>query len=165
MKLYVEKSIEIDASPSSVWNVLTRPEFTRQWAGEFGAEGPIDSTWKLGSRVLWRNAKGEVYVQGSVTALDQDKLLRFTVCDVGTELRPVSGLDEDEITQTYALSGQAGRTLLSTAHGDFGKLANAEKIHPLVVALWDRLLPRLKEIAELASRSSGAEPSTRPGRQ
>jgi len=148
-KLYVESSIEIEASPSRVWDILTKPEWTAKWAVEFGANGPIDSSWALGSPVLWRNSKGDVYVRGNVTAVIPNTLLRFTVCDVfSPDMRPTSGLAEDEITQTYSLAGDGNRTILSTAHGDFVMLANGEKLYPLVIKLWDRLLPRIKELAE-----------------
>ena len=157
-KLYVEQSIEIEASPSRVWDVLTRPEFTQKWAGEFGASGPIDSTWTLGSVVNWKNAKGEVYVHGNVTAVSPIKLLRFTVCDAhNPDRRPMSGLAEDEITQSYSLQGDRARTVLAIAHGDFGKLADGEKLYPLVVQLWDRLLPKLKELAERAEGTAEPE--------
>jgi len=148
-KLYVERSIEIDASPSRVWEVLTKPQFTQKWAGEFGAAGPIDSNWTLGSMVLWRNAKGEVYVRGNVTAVSPLKLLRFTVCDVfNPALRPTSGLAEHEITQSYSLAGDRENTILSTSHGDFGQLATGAILYPLVLQLWDRLLPKIKGLAE-----------------
>jgi uncharacterized protein YndB with AHSA1/START domain len=128
--------------------VLTRPEFTQQWAGKFGAAGPIDSDWQLGSQVLWKNADGKVYVSGNVIALEPNKLLRFTVRDIRPELQPISGLEKDDITQTYALVGQGGHPLLSSAHGDFSKLAGGEKIYPLASAVWDELLPQIKELAE-----------------
>ena len=151
-KLYVERSIEIDESPSRVWNILTQPEWTQKWAGAFGATGPIESKWILGSEVLWRNEKGEVYVRGNVLAVDPLKLLRFTVCDaLNVGLRPVSGLPEDEITQSYSLSSDGTRTILSTVHGDFGKLANGDELYPLVGQLWEKLLPRIKELAEADS--------------
>ncbi|MCC7039606.1 MAG: SRPBCC domain-containing protein [Burkholderiales bacterium] len=148
-KLYVERSIEIHVRPSRVWEILTEPEWTSRWAVEFGATGPIDSNWKLGSDVLWRNAQGEVYVDGKVTAVARGRLLRFTVRDVlNPELRPASGLADDDITQTYSLVGDAGRTVLSTAHGDFAKLVGGEQLDPFVVSLWGRLLPKVKELAE-----------------
>jgi uncharacterized protein YndB with AHSA1/START domain len=148
--LYVERSIEIDATPAEVWRVLTWPELTSQWAGEFGAAGPIESDWKLGGAVLWRNGKGEVYVHGRVTAVDPAKLLRFTVCDAARTRRPISGLEKDEITQSYALASLGARTRLSTAHGDFAALPDGEELLPAVGALWDRLLPKLKALAERA---------------
>jgi len=53
-KLFVNKTIEINAPASKVWNVLTRREYTDQWALEFtgGVEFHIESDWKLGSTVL-----------------------------------------------------------------------------------------------------------------
>ena len=57
-KLFVEKTIEINAPASTVWDVLTNPEQTSEWAPEFagGAEFRIESDWKLGSPVLWRGS-------------------------------------------------------------------------------------------------------------
>ncbi len=129
------RSIEIDASPARVWEVLTRPEWTRQWAAEFGAAGPIESTWEPGSPVRWRNATGDVYVEGRVTDAVPDELLRFTVRDVANaRLRPISGRAEDDIAQSYRLASSGGRTVLSTAHGDFAKIADGEALYPLIGA-------------------------------
>jgi uncharacterized protein YndB with AHSA1/START domain len=154
-RLSVEKSIEINAPASTVWTILTSPKFTAQWSVFFGAKGPIETDWGLGSRVLWRNAAREVYVSGTVTAADKNKLLRFTVRDTKPEMQPTSGRVEDDITQTYALTEHQGRTTLSTAHGDFSKLRNGEKILPGASAVWDGLLAKIKELAERFS--SGAD--------
>jgi uncharacterized protein YndB with AHSA1/START domain len=44
-KLFVEKTLEINAPASTVWDVLTNPEQTSEWAPEFagGAEFRIES--------------------------------------------------------------------------------------------------------------------------
>ncbi len=147
-KLFVEKSIEISAPASKVWAVLTKPEFTSEWSGNFGATGPIDSNWEPGAEVLWKNAEGEVYVQGRALAVEPDKLLRFTVRSTTPALQPISGLDEDDLTQTYALLEHEGRTTLSIAHGDFSKLANGEATLPKATAVWDQVLPKIKDLAE-----------------
>ena len=109
-KLFVNKTIEINAPASKVWYALTRREYTDQWAIEFtgGAEFHIESDWKLGSPVLWTGQDGNVIVQGNVTALEPQKFLRFTVFDVRGEKPPVT--DEDGIT--YELTEQDGKTLL-----------------------------------------------------
>ena len=66
------------------------------------------------------------------------KLLRFTVCDVlNPDLQPTSGL-----------AGDRGHTIFSPAHGDFRKLANGDMLYPLVVQLWEKLLPKMKELAK-----------------
>ena len=147
-KLIAEASIDIDASPARVWTVLTSPAFTSRWAGLFGADGPIDSDWKKDSQVLWRNADGDVYVSGKVMASVPDSLLRFTVRGTQAERQPVSGLEEDDLTQTYALSGVGSRTTLSIAHGDFSKLADGAEIYPRVCEGWNGILARIKALAE-----------------
>jgi uncharacterized protein YndB with AHSA1/START domain len=153
-EISVTRSLEIGASLARVWEVLTRPEWTSQWAAEFGAAGPIESTWESGSPVRWRNAKGDVYVEGHVTEVVPGQLLRFTVRDVANpRLRPSSGRAEDEITQSYRLAGAGDRTVLSTTHGDFAKIADGETLYPLVGELWDRLLPTIKELAESGQRA------------
>ena len=145
-KLFVEKSIKINAPASRVWDALTRPEFTDQWALEFsgGAEFHIESDWKLGSPVLWKGQDGSVIVQGNVTALELNKFLRFTVFDVRGEKPPVT--EEDGIT--YELTEQNGKTLLQLSQGDFSVMAEGEKYHRLSAEVWDRVLLKVKELAE-----------------
>ena len=145
-KLFVEKSIKINAPASRVWDALTRPDSTDQWALEFsgGAEFHIESDWKLGSPVLWKGQDGSVIVQGNVTALEPNKFLRFTVFDVRGEKPPVT--EEDGIT--YELTEQNGKTMLRLSQGDFSVMAEGEKYHRLSAEVWDRVLPKVKELAE-----------------
>ena len=146
--LYIEASIEIDAPASSVWAVLTSPELNSQWSGLLGAKGAIDTDWHPGSPVKWRNADGDVYVNGRVLTVEPGKLLRFSARSTNPALQPMSGLDADDITHTYALLEQAGHTTFSITHGDFSKLANGEAILPKAKTVWDQVLPRIKELAE-----------------
>ena len=145
-KLFVEKTIEINAPASKVWNALTRREYTDRWALEFtgGAEFHIESDWKLGSPVLWTGQDGSVIVQGNVTALEPQKFLRFTVFDVRGEKPPVT--EEDGIT--YELTEQDGKTLLRISQGDFSAMAEGEKYRNLSAEIWDRVLPKVKALAE-----------------
>ena len=126
--------------------MLTKPEFTDQWALEFsgGAEFHIESDWKFGSPVLWKGQDGSVIVQGNVTALEPNKFLRFTVFDVRGEKPPVT--EEDGIT--YELTEQNGKTMLRLSQGDFSVMAEGEKYHRLSAEVWDRVLPKVKELAE-----------------
>jgi uncharacterized protein YndB with AHSA1/START domain len=145
-KLFVEKTIEINVPASKVWNALTRREYTDQWALEFsgGSEFHIESDWNLGSPVLWTGQDGSVIVQGNVTALEPQKFLRFTVFDVRVEKPPVT--DEDGIT--YELTEQNGKTLLRISQGDFSGMAEGEKYRDLSAEIWDRVLPKVKALAE-----------------
>src|SRR5262245_26502240 len=115
--LFVRQSVEIQAPASKVWQVLTQPELNQQWVSElFGQPAEMVSDWHSGSPVEWKVlADGKPYVEGNVTAIEPNWLLRFTVFDVRSERPAVS--DEDGIT--FTLEEQAGKTLLSVRQGDF----------------------------------------------
>jgi uncharacterized protein YndB with AHSA1/START domain len=144
--LIAEKSIDIAAPAAKVWAVLTAR--SGEWSDLFGAKGPVESDWKAGSEILWRNADGVVYVTGRILDSQPSKLLRFSVRSTQREMQPISGRAEDDITQTYALAEHGGRTTLAIAHGDFRNLAKGEEIYAAVEAGWDTLLARLKALAE-----------------
>src|SRR5258707_5148614 len=145
-KLFVDKSIEINAPAQNVWDVLTRPEYTRQWISNFGGiDGEIVSDWKMGSPVLWKGKDGTVVVEGNVTALDPNKLLRFTVFDVRSKERPPV-TDEDGIT--YQLTPKGSKTILRVRQGDFSVMPEGAKYRDMSAETWDRVLLNVKELAE-----------------
>ena len=145
-KLFVEKTIEINAPASKVWDVLTRPEYTGEWAPEFsgGAEFHIESDWKPGSPVLWKDKDGNAIVEGNVTAVEPNAFLRFTVFDVRGKRPPVT--EEDGIT--YELTEHAGKTTLRLFQGDFSVMTEGEKYHRLSAEVWGRVMPKVKALSE-----------------
>ncbi len=145
-KLFVDKTIKISAPIAQVWDVLTRREMTGMWASEFTGSAPffIESEWKIGSPVLWKDLDGTVVVEGTVTALELYRLLRFTVFDVRSEKPVVT--DEDGIT--YRLSEEGGKTILQLRQGDFSGMDDAERYHRMSEEIWERVLPKVKALAE-----------------
>jgi len=147
-KLFVDKMVEINAPASKVWDVLTVSEFNNHWATEFSSGGPqfhLDSTWELGSPVLWKGEDGTVIVEGDVTALELNKLLRFTVFDVRSEDKALV-TKEDGIT--FQLSEENGKTSLHILQGDFSVMPEGKKYRDLSAGIWDKVLPLVKEMAE-----------------
>lgn len=147
-KLFVDKSIEINTPAEKVWEILTMPEYTTYWASEFSSGGPqfrLESEWKLGSPVLWKAQDGTVIVEGAVTSIEKNKLLRFTVFDVRSEERP-KVTDEDGIT--FQLIGNSSKTTLHILQGDFSVMKDGEKYRDLSAEIWDKVLPIVKELAE-----------------
>jgi uncharacterized protein YndB with AHSA1/START domain len=145
-KLFVKRSIEIGAPASKVWDALTLRKYTDTWALEFSGGTPfsIESDWNLGSPVLWKDQDGNVIVQGNVTAVEPNTFLRFTVFDVRGEKPPVT--EEDGIV--YQLTEQNKKTILQLSQGDFSVMAQGEKYHRLSEEIWDRVLPKVKALAE-----------------
>lgn len=147
-KLFVNKTVEIDAPPSRVWEVLTRRIYTDLWALEFSSGGPqsyIESDWKLGSPVLWTGDDSKVIVEGTVTAMEPNTLLRFTVSDTRSEEKAPAG-KEDGIT--FKIAETNGKTLLQVLQGDFSVMPKGDKYYRLSAAAWDRVLPIIKRLAE-----------------
>jgi uncharacterized protein YndB with AHSA1/START domain len=147
-KLFVEKTIAINAPVFKVWDAITKRENTNEWALEFSSGGPqfnIESTWELGSPVLWKGQDGTVIVEGNVTAAEQNRLLRFTVFDVRSPERPPV-TDEDGIT--FQLSEENGKTTLRILQGDFSVMTDGEKYRDLSAEIWNKVLPKVKELAE-----------------
>jgi uncharacterized protein YndB with AHSA1/START domain len=85
-----------------------------------------------------------VLVEGKVTAVEPHTFLRFTVFDVRGEKPPVT--EEDGIT--YELTEHAGKTTFRLLQGDFSVMAEGEKYHRLSAEVWDRVLPKVKVLAE-----------------
>ncbi|WP_066072664.1 SRPBCC family protein [Neobacillus soli] len=147
-KLFVDKTIEINAPASKVWEVLTISEYNCQWATEFSSGGPqfhLESSWEMESPVLWKGQDGSVIVEGNVTALDRNKLLRFTVFDVRSPERPPL-TDEDGIT--FELTEGNGKTNLHILQGDFSVMTDGEIYRDASAEIWDKVLPKVKELAE-----------------
>lgn len=147
-KLFVEKTIAINAPVFKVWDAITKRENTNEWALEFSSGGPqfnIESTWELGGPVLWKGQDGTVIVEGNVTAAEQNRLLRFTVFDVRSPERPPV-TDEDGIT--FQLSEENGKTTLCILQGDFSVMTDGEKYRDLSAEIWNKVLPKVKELAE-----------------
>ena len=93
-----------------------------------------------------------------MTALEPYTLLRFTVFDVRGDKPPVS--EEDGIT--YRLREESGKTTLRILQGDFSGMADAEKYQRLSAEVWDRVLPKVKALAEQESQGNGSQ-CTRTG--
>ena len=147
-KLFVDKSIEIEAPAQKVWEMLTNRQYSDIWVKEFSSGGPafhIESNWKLGSVVLWKGKNGRVVVEGNVTALRPNSLLRFTVFDVREEERP-RVTKEDGIT--YELLERGGTTKLRVLQGDFSVMEEGEKYHKSSEEVGEKVLPIVKGLAE-----------------
>jgi uncharacterized protein YndB with AHSA1/START domain len=146
-QLFVDKTVEIEAPASKVWAALTRRDATAKWAPEFSDGGPafhLESDWNLGSAVSWKDKEGNVFVEGNVTAREPNRFLRFTVFDVRSP-RALTG-PEDGIS--YELSEGNGKTTLHIRQGDFSVIPDGEKFRRMTDETWDRVLPKVKQLAE-----------------
>ncbi|MGO4294321.1 SRPBCC domain-containing protein [Chitinophaga sp. RAB17] len=75
-KPVIKKEININASTKNVWRVFTEPAVTRQMGGEYVSE------WKVGSLFGWKGKGSTLYTNGTILALEPEKLLKHSLVDL-----------------------------------------------------------------------------------
>ena len=106
-------SIEINASPEKIWDLLTKPALVKLW--QYGSE--LLTTWEPGSDIRFRTEwEGKIYEQwGKVFEMKPNKLIRYSL------FAPRPGLDdkaENHFIMTYNLSEENGKTRLEIIQED-----------------------------------------------
>ena len=130
-KRSVQRSIEINAAASKVWQVFTDPVITRQMGGEYVSD------WKVGSTFGWKASDGKMLTNGTILQIEPERLLKHNLLNT----------DDTVISEiTYDLREQNGRTILHASE-NFTNLIN-DKEYANAVDGWDAALIALKELAE-----------------
>lgn len=147
-KLIIKNTISINASAAKVWNALINPEQTKKYM--FGCEAISD--WKPGSSLLWKGTwegKEMVFVKGTITEIEPEKFLAYTVIDPNNPAIP--DIPENYLTVTYHLSQENGETLLTVTQGDYSRVAEGEKRYKDSYNNgegWNPILIQIKKLAE-----------------
>lgn len=121
-KLFVKKSIIINAPASRVWNVIVSAKTWDKWMlvpPEIKNKEPFG----LGSKVFWKDGAGKVYLTGTVAIFEPNKRLAFDLEDVSWKRKAKPG----EVTYTFALTDKNGATELAFSLGDLAIDPEAEK--------------------------------------
>jgi len=142
-KLYVEKSVDISAPASEVWEVLTNPVLSKEWIKEWWPDFEIlESDWKEGSPVIWKINNSITGAKGKVTKAQPPTNLEFSF-QVNDPSRP-----PHQETVIYKLNEQEGHTKLVVTVGDFGDTPEHELCYPGAEDSWNKSLPKIKDLAE-----------------
>ena len=146
MEKEIKASISIKASPTKVWEALTRSEYTRQYM--FGCDAISD--WKPGSTLEWKGkleGKDVIFVTGQIIKIIPEKVLEYTVIDPnGT----IENIPANYLHVTYTLAQENGHTNLSVCMGDYTKVAEGEKRYNDSIAGggWVVILEAIKKVVE-----------------
>ncbi len=137
--LSILKSIDINASPLKVWEVLTNPAMIRQYFT--GAE--TITNWKVGTEIVfihWYEEK-ELRNKGVILQFLPNQVLSYTYWTAfsGTADKP-----ENYTTITYTLEEGNGKTTLSLLQTNF---KNGPWYEGLQTG-WDMVVNKIKAIAE-----------------
>lgn len=130
-------TIYIKASAESVWQGLTDPEFTSRY---FHATS-IESSWEIGSQVLYKNPDGSIAVAGEVLEADYPKRLSFT----WHVHYNAEAMKERPSRVTFLLDEASDATKLTLVHDDFDE---GTVVLPQVSEGWIAILSNLKTLIE-----------------
>jgi uncharacterized protein YndB with AHSA1/START domain len=144
LKNYVEegvikKDISITASAEVIWNILLNPN--NQWGKAFGGGAFVETDWKQGSEVIWKDSTGDIGARGIVKEHQPKEYLQVDMYD---DVNPTPGSETGAYAEKYKLVKADGEhyTLLIES----GPLAN--KYMDEHSKMWDQALEIIKEIAE-----------------
>lgn len=149
MSLQVKNEILIHASAAHVWEVLTQPEYTKQYM--FGCA--TESDWKEGSSLLWKmihEGKELVPVKGIIKEINPKIKLVYTVTDPNAGWEDIP---ENYLNVTYTLMQHDEKTLLTVMQDGFENAAEGEKRYKDVYNNGEGWMPMLVEIKKVAEES------------
>jgi uncharacterized protein YndB with AHSA1/START domain len=136
-KLVVKDQIEINASKEKVWQVLTNPDFIKQW--DDIPENYPGGHLKLESTIEW-----EGYSKMTVTEFNEPNRLKMNLYLPKVELEP-SQYDTNYI---YSLTEINGKVILSFEIGDYAKLPKAKDYYDASLEWVQTAKQKIKELSE-----------------
>jgi uncharacterized protein YndB with AHSA1/START domain len=140
----IQKSIDIEAPKTKVWDVLVKDEYNQQWYAEFSAGTKAVTDWKEGSKVLFVDSSNSgLACTVTVNKPAEELIVEYTgIVNNGVEdtegemAKAVKGGKE-----VYKLSEQNGVTHL-VAECDMD-----EQMYDSMAATWDKAMMKIKELA------------------
>jgi uncharacterized protein YndB with AHSA1/START domain len=124
-KLIVKDKIEINATKHDVWEVLTNPDYIKQW--DDIPENYSGGHLQTNSVIEW-----EGYSRMTVTEFDKPNMLKLNLYPSKVDLAP----SLYDASHTYSLVEKNGTTTLNFLIGDFSSLPNEKTI---MKPLWNGL--------------------------
>ena len=138
---WIDRSIQIDASPGRVWKILTAFPLNKKWTCGFGENGYVDTDFKQDSPVLWKMGDDTVCGKGVATICEPDRQWKTEFYGYNDCMQFNDQLGA--FSEDFQLAEQNGKTVLSIRSGPF----NA-KWHDMIYPGWDKALPLVKQVAE-----------------
>jgi len=141
-ELVVRESVTIAASSSIVWDVLTKPEYIRQW--DEVPEDFKEAQLSLGSEFIWKHGNSENDITKlTVTEFEAQKSLK----EQWYSSTAAHAADHD-IHYAFALSESNGNTILLISVGDWGVLDNGQEYYDASVEFAEDAAQKIKKLAE-----------------
>jgi uncharacterized protein YndB with AHSA1/START domain len=106
-------AVKINASLQKVWDILTKPEFVKQW--QYGSELMTD--WKVGSNIRFKTEwEGKIFEQwGTVLEMRTNQLIKYNLFAPRPDLEDKP---ENYFVMSYVLTEDKGHTKLEIIQED-----------------------------------------------
>ncbi len=130
----LRESIVINAGPSRIWSVLTKPEYSRQYY--FDLE--VASAWTAGSEIYWRKENGIVFKKGKIRTIIPGMFIEFTVQNAGNPADPATHI-------RYELQTHENGIKLSVTEEIPAESESELKHHQQI---WRMMMQKIKWLAE-----------------
>lgn len=137
-KFIIKDKIEINTTKDKVWDILTNPDFIKQW-------DDIPENYTGGHLQLYSVIEWEGYSKMTVTEIDKPNKLKMNLFLPNVELNP-SQYDTNYI---YFLSESNGKTVLSFEIGDFSQLPKAKEYYDATLEWVQTAKEKIKQLSEL----------------
>ena len=111
--LIVSKEKIIDATQREIWNVITNPEYFKDWM-LVPAKAEDEKAIELGSKIYWINDNDVVYLEGEVITFVPNKKLVISLSDISWP----KNVPKDSVTYEFHLTGTKSGTLIKFLLGD-----------------------------------------------
>jgi len=140
----VKEEVLFNASNQEVWDLLTKPEMTKQYM--FGCE--LISDWEVGSTIDWKGKTEDgtevIYVTGKVLEYQEGKKVISTTFDPNSGMRDIP---ENHVELSYELRAVEAGTILTISQGDFSKAENGKQRYEESLSGWvDLVIPLMKKL-------------------
>lgn len=127
----VSIGIDIDATSSKVWDVITNKDYAKELGGEFDKNAFVESDWKLGSDVHFKYEPDRIVSTGKVGKLIENELIQVDYDFPGFDY-----------VEKYSIEKKESNCTLSVYAGPYTSDFEAQKV------VWGNWLSKVKELTE-----------------
>ena len=133
----VKDQIEINASIDKVWDVLTQTKYYKEW--DDLPENFLAEKFSKGDVIEWVG-----YLRMTVVELKRNEVLKMKLFLPKVNLDP----SKYDISYSFYLSGQCGKTQLNFIIGDFSPLPDAKSYYDATIEFVNLAKDKIKALAE-----------------
>lgn len=132
------KSIRIRASLKDIWDIVLHPD--NQWGLAFGGGAIVETDWKEGSPVIWRDTENNIGANGRVEVHQPEEYLQVHYYD---EVAPKPEATLGDYYEKIRLVSDGEEHILFV---EIGKMAKHDiSFHQ---EMWDKAINIIKDLAE-----------------